>query len=155
VLFMQMTGARSVHVPYKGGGPSVASVMADESQWSITPAPAVVSFVKQGRLKVIAHTLPQRTELFPGMPTVAETVPGYTFSGWTGLVLPKGTPQSVIDKLRTTLLKLADTPEFKDLIAKQGAVVHTSTPEEFRQMVANEIDAMGKAVKAANLKISE
>jgi putative tricarboxylic transport membrane protein len=155
VLFMQMTGTRSVHVPYKGGGPSVASVMADESQWSITPAPAVVSFVKQGRLKVIAHTLPQRTELFPGMPTVAETVPGYTFSGWTGLVLPKGTPKSVIDKLRTTLLKVADTPEFKELIAKQGAVVHTSTPEEFRQMVANEIDAMGKAVKAANLKISE
>jgi tripartite-type tricarboxylate transporter receptor subunit TctC len=153
VLFMQMTGAQSVHVPYKGGGPSVASVMANESQWTITPAPAVFSFLKQGRVKMLAHTLPERSPLFPDVPTISETVPGYTYSGWTGLMVPRGTPQVIVDKLRATILKLAATPEFKEQISAQGAVVQTSTPEEFAKLVASEIDAMGKAVKAANLSI--
>jgi tripartite-type tricarboxylate transporter receptor subunit TctC len=153
VLFMQMTGVQSVHVPYKGGGPSVASVMANEAQWTITPAPAVFSFLKQNRLKMLAHTLPARSPLFPGVPTISETVPGYTYSGWTGLMVPRGTPQPIVDKLRGTLLKLAATPEFRELIANQGAVVQTSTPEEFEKLVVTEIDAMGKAVKAANLTI--
>jgi len=153
VLFMQMTGVQSVHVPYKGGGPSVASVMANESQWTITPAPAVFSYLKQNRLKMLAHTLPAPSPLFPGVPTISETVPGYTYSGWTGLMVPRGTPQPIVDKLRNTLLKLAATPEFRELIANQGAVVQTSTPEEFEKLVVSEIDAMGKAVKAANLTI--
>ncbi len=153
ILFQQMTGVQSVHVPYKGGGPSVASVMANESQWTITPAPAVFSFLKQNRLKMLAHTLPARSPLFPGVPTISETVPGYTYSGWTGLMVPRGTPQPIVDKLRGTLLKLAAAPEFRELIANQGAVVQTSTPEEFEKLVISEIDAMGKAVKAANLSI--
>jgi tripartite-type tricarboxylate transporter receptor subunit TctC len=153
VLFMQMTGAQSVHVPYKGGGPSVASVVANESQWSITPAPAVVAFLKQKRLRMLAHSLPERSPLFPGEPTIGETVPGYTYSGWTGLMVPKGTPQPIVNKLRDALLKLAANPEFTQLITNQGAVVKTSTPEEFAQLVVSEIEAMGKAVRAANLKI--
>jgi len=80
-------------------------------------------------------------------------VPGYTYSGWTGLMLPKGAPQPVIDKLRNTLLKVAATPEFKEMITNQGAVVQTSTPEEFAKLVAGEIEATGKAVKAAKLTI--
>lgn len=153
VLFMQMTGTQSVHVPYKGGGPSVASVMANESQWTITPAPAVVSYLKQNRLKMLAHSLPERSPLFPGVPTIGEAVPGYTYSGWTGLMVPKGTPLPIVNKLRDSLLKLASTPEFTQLITNQGAVVKTSTPEEFAQMVIAETEAMGKAVRAANLKI--
>jgi tripartite-type tricarboxylate transporter receptor subunit TctC len=153
VLFMQMAGVESVHVPYKGGGPSVISVTANESQWTITPMPAAISFIRQGKLRLLAHTLPARTPLFPDVPTVAETVPGYTFSGWTGLLAPRGTPQPVLDKLRATLLKVAASAEFRDLIANQGALVQTSTPEEFAKLVASEIEAMGRAVKAANLKI--
>lgn len=153
LLFMQMTATESVHVPYKGGGPSVASVMANESQWTITPAPAVVAFLKQNRLKLLAHTLPERSPLFPGVPTISETVAGYTYSGWTGLMVPRGTPPAIVARLRDTILKLAANPDFVHLINQQGAVVQTSTPEEFAMLVANEIDAMGKAVKAANLSI--
>jgi tripartite-type tricarboxylate transporter receptor subunit TctC len=153
LLFMQMTATESVHVPYKGGGPSVASVMANESQWTITPAPAVVAFLKQNRLRLLAHTLPAHSPLFPGVPTISETVPGYTYSGWTGLMVPRGTPPAIVARLRDTILKLAANPDFVQLINQQGAVVQTSTPEEFAVLVANEIDAMGKAVKAANLSI--
>jgi tripartite-type tricarboxylate transporter receptor subunit TctC len=153
VLFLQMAGVQSVHVPYKGGGPSVLSVTTNESQWTLVPMPAGIAYVRQGRLRLLAHTLPERSALFPDVPTLAETVPGYTFSGWTGLLAPKGTPQPVLDKLRETLLKVAATPDFRELIANQGAVVHTSTPEEFARLVALELENMGKAVKAANLQI--
>jgi len=153
VLFLQMAGVQSVHVPYKGGGPSVLSVTTNESQWTLIPTPAGISYVRQGRLRMLAHTLPERSPLFPDVPTLAETVPGYTFSGWTGLLAPKGTPQPVLDKLRETLLKVAATPDFRELIANQGAVVHTSTPEEFARLVAAELENMGRAVKAANLQI--
>jgi tripartite-type tricarboxylate transporter receptor subunit TctC len=153
VLFLQMAGVQSVHVPCKGGGPSVLSVTTNESQWTLTPMPAGISSVRQGRLRLLAHTLPERSPLFPDVPALAETVPGYTFSGWTGLLAPKGTPQPVLDKLRETLLQVAATPDFRELIANQGAVVHTSTPEEFARLVAAELENMGKAVKAANLQI--
>ena len=153
VLFMQMAGIESVHVPYKGGGPSVQSVVAGESQWTITPVPAVIGQVRQGQLRMLAQTLPERSAQFPGVAALAETVPGYTFSGWTGLLAPRGTPQPVIDKLRAAVLKVAAAPDFREQVTNQGAVVQTSTPEEFAQLVAAELEAMGRAVKAANLKV--
>ena len=153
VLFLQMAGVQSVHVPYKGGGPSVLSVTTNESQWTLIPMPAGIAYVRQSRLRLLAHSLPERSPLFPDVPTLAETVPGYTFSGLTGLLAPKGTPQPILDKLRETLLKVAATPDFRELIANQGAVVHTSTPEEFARLVAVELENMGRAVKVANLQI--
>jgi tripartite-type tricarboxylate transporter receptor subunit TctC len=153
VLLMQMTGMASVHVPYKGGGPSVLSVVTGESQWTITPMPAVIGQVKQGQLRLLAHTLPERSPQFPGTPALAETIPGYTFSAWTGLLAPRGTPQPVVEKLRATLVAIAATPEFRDAIANQGAVPQTSTPEEFARLVADEYESMGRAVKTANLKL--
>jgi len=153
VLLMQMSGMASVHVPYKGGGPSVLSVIANESQWTITPMPAVIGQVKQGQLRLLAHSLPERTAQFPGTPALAETVPGYLFSAWTGLLAPHGTPQPEIDKLRATLLRVAATQDFRDAIANQGAVAQTSTSEEFARLVAAEYESMGRAVKAAGLKL--
>jgi len=152
-MLMQMAGMRSVHVPYKGGGPSVVAVMTNESQWTITPAPAVMSFLKQNRLRLIAHSLPARSALFAGVQTISETVPGYTFSGWAGLLAPKATPQPILEKLRATLIKVSAGQDFRDLISAQGAVVQTSTPEEFARLVEGELGAVARAVGNANMKI--
>ena len=150
---MQMAGMQSVHVPYKGGSPSVLAVAANESQWTVTPAPGVMSFVKQNRLKLIAHSLPERSALFAGIQTIAETVPGYTFSGWAGLLAPKATPQPILDRLRAILIKVSTTQEFRDLIAAQGSVVHATTPDEFARLVENEHGAIATAVRNGNIKI--
>jgi len=143
----------SVHMPYKGGGPSVASVMSGESQWTLTPASAVAGPVRSGRLRALAQSLPKRTQLLEGVPAVAETLPGFSYSAWVGLLAPKATPLSVAQKLRAALLKTLALPEVKEGFGKQGAEISTDTPEEFREMVRAEIENMKKVVKAADLKI--
>jgi tripartite-type tricarboxylate transporter receptor subunit TctC len=153
VMLQLMGNFGSVHVPYKGGGPSVVAVMAGESQWTITPASSTVGPARSGRLRAIAHSLPRRTPLLEGIPTVAETLPGFSYSAWVGLLVPKATPRPVADKLRAALLKTVALPEVRDGFGKQGAEVSTNTPEEFRAMVQAEIESMRKVVKAADLKI--
>ncbi len=142
----------SVHVPYKGGGASVLSVMTGETQWSITPAAAAMGHVNSGKLRAIAHSLPQRTPLLAGIPTIGESLPGFSYSGWNGLLLPKGTPAPIVEKLRAALLKTVMLPELRELFSKQGAEVVTNTAEEFRNLVQAEIESTGKVVKAANIK---
>jgi tripartite-type tricarboxylate transporter receptor subunit TctC len=144
----------STHVPYKGGGASVVAVMSGEAQWTITPASSVLGHAKSGKLRAIAHSLAQRSELMPDIPTVQETVPGYSYSGWNGLAVPKGTPPSVVAKIRSALMQTLARPDVKDAFGKQGAEVVTNSPEDFRNMVREEIKSTGAVVKAADLKVN-
>src|SRR5215210_183532 len=132
VLLMSVGKFQALHVPYKGGGPSVASVVAGEAQWTITPAPAVAGLIRSGKLRAIAHSLPKRDPLLADLPAVAETVPGYEYSGWNGLLAPKGTPRPVLDKLRVLLLKAVQSPEVKKGFEQQLTQAYTNTPAEFR-----------------------
>ncbi len=150
--FMVAAGLESVHVPYKGGGASVAATVAGESQWTFTPAAAVMSLIRANRLRALGHSMPKRTPLLGDLPAIAETLPGFTYSGWYGLTAPKNTPKPVLDKLRATLLKVAATPEFKDLISAQAAEVVTNTPDEFRKFIIDEIAQTARVVRAAGLK---
>lgn len=153
VLLTTLGKFESVHIPYKGGGASVASVVAGESQWTITPAPAVWALVKTGRLRAIGHSLPKRTPLLGELPAVAESIPGYDYSGWNGLIAPRGTPRPVLDKVRGALLKIMSLSEVKDALAEQATEVTTSTPEEFRRLVQNELNKYSAVVKAVGLKV--
>ncbi len=152
VMFMNAAKSEALHVPYKGGGPSVAAVVAGESQWTITPAPAVAGLVKSGKLRAIGHSLPQRTALLGDLPSIAETVPGFSYGGWNGLLAPRGTPKPILAKVRDLLVKTTQNAEFKAAFERQMTEVTTNTPEEFRKFVADEIKAMGPVVKAAGLK---
>jgi tripartite-type tricarboxylate transporter receptor subunit TctC len=151
---MQVLGHfESTHVPYKGGGASVLSVMTGESQWTITPASAAIGHVRSGKLRALAHSLAQRSPLLEGIPTVGETIPGFSYSAWNGIVTPKGTPRPVLDKLRAALLRTLALPEVKAAIEKQGAAIVTDTPEEFRKLVEAEIRETGRVVQAAGLSV--
>jgi len=152
VLLMVMGDFESVHVPYKGGGPSVASVVAGESHWTIAPAPSTMSLVKSGRLRAIGHTMPQRAPLFGDMPAIAETVPGYEYSGWAGVLTPKATPKAVLDRVHAALAKAAENPALKEAFAAQGAEATVTTPDEFRRFLERDIAATARVVKAAGLQ---
>jgi tripartite-type tricarboxylate transporter receptor subunit TctC len=153
VALLTDAGLQSTHVPYKGGGASVTSVVGGESQWTITPAPAVMSLIKSGRLRALGQSLPQRTALLPDVPSIKETVPAFNYSGWNGLLAPKGTPKAILARLRAALLEVAKKPQLIEQFAAQGAQVVTDTPEEFRNFVRQEIESSGKVVRAAGLKV--
>jgi tripartite-type tricarboxylate transporter receptor subunit TctC len=152
VLLMTMAGFDSLHVPHKGGGPSVNSVVAGQTHWSITPAPAVMSFVKNGRLRAIGQSLPRRSETLGDIPAVVETVPGYDYSGWAGLVAPKGTPAPALNKVHAALLKTLALADVKEGLAKQGAEVFTGTAEDFRKFLVQDQENTARVIKAAHLQ---
>jgi tripartite-type tricarboxylate transporter receptor subunit TctC len=150
--FMQAASFESLHVPYKGGGPSVAAVVAGESQWTLTPAPAVMSHVNAGRVRAIGHSLPKRSALLGNIPPIAETVPGFDYSGWQGFMMPKGTPRAITDKLREAVINAVNSPD----VAKQLAIQATETvirgPAEFRKLVEESMVKNTKVVQAVGLK---
>ena len=153
VLFTHVAGIDVVHVPYKGGGASVAALMGNESQVTITPAPAVLSHVRAGRLRALGTGGTKRSALMPDLPTISESgVPGYQSSGWMGLMAPARTPKPILDKLLTTLNKVVEVPATRELFERQGADPTTSTPAEFKKFVAEEYARFSQAIKLANLK---
>src|SRR5882762_2887644 len=152
VLLMSMADFESLIVPHKGGGPSVNSVVAGQTHWTFTPAPAVMSFVKNGRVRALAHSLPRRSAMLGDIPPVADSVPGYDFSGWAGLVAPKGTSRPIIDKLHAALEKTLALPEVRDGLAKQGAEEFSGSPEDFRRFLAQDQANTVRVIKAAQLQ---
>ncbi|MDP1717801.1 MAG: tripartite tricarboxylate transporter substrate-binding protein, partial [Burkholderiales bacterium] len=140
-----------LHVPYKGGGASVASVIAGESQWTITPAAAVMSHIISGRLRALGHSLPKPSPLLSSLPPIADTIPGFDYSGWQGFFVPKGTPKPIIEKLRAAVIKTVNLPEVKKALDVQATEVVTSTPEEFRKLVQDSMVKNAKVVKAVGL----
>jgi len=153
VLLTTLGKFPSLHVPYKGGGASVGAVIAGESQWTMTPAPAVWSLVKAGRLRAIGHSLPKRTPLLGDLSAVAESIAGYDYSGWNGLIAPRGTPKPILDKVRAALLKVMGQTDVREAMSEQATEITTNTPEEFRRLVQNELDKYGEVVKAVGLKV--
>jgi len=152
-MLQQMGKFPSVHVPYKGGGPQVLAVMSGEAQWTITPASSVLGHTRTGKLRAIAQSLPQRTPLIPDVPSVSETIPGYTYSAWNGLLAPKGTPPAIVAKIRAALARAVAKHEVKEGFGLQGAEAMTNTPEEFRRVVQSEMESTAALVKAIDLRI--
>jgi len=151
-LLLAMGGFESVHVPHKGGGPSVNAVVAGQTQWTITPAPAVVALVKGGRLRALGQSLPRRTTLMPDLPPVSDSVSGYDFNGWVGLVAAKGTPRAIVDRLNTAIAKTLSMPEVKEAFSNQGAETVIGTPEDFQKFLVREYATTAKVMKLAQLQ---
>jgi tripartite-type tricarboxylate transporter receptor subunit TctC len=149
--FQQKASFESLHVPYKGGGPSSAAVVAGESQWTLIPAPAAMVHVNSGRMRALAHTLPKPTPLLPNIPSIADTIPGFEYSGWMGFFLPKGTPKAINDKVRAAVVKAMAAPQVKKGMAVQATEIVILGPAEFRKVVLNDMVTNEKLVKSLGL----
>jgi tripartite-type tricarboxylate transporter receptor subunit TctC len=152
VYFMQAANFKSLHVPYKGGGASVASVIANESQWTLTPAAAVMSHIGSGKLRAIGHSLPKPTPLLPKIPPIADTVPGFDYSGWQGFFMPKNTPRAIVEKVRAATIKAAESADVRKQFASQATEVVIRSPEEFRKVVQRSLVQNAKVVESIGLK---
>ena len=152
-LFMQMTGTRLVHVPYKGGAPSVQALLSNEVQVNMATISTALPQVRVGRLRALGTTAARRSSVLPDLPTVAEAgVPGFEYASWTGLLAPARTPQRVVDRLHAEAVKAVNTPEMKSLLAAEGAEPVGSTPAQFAAQISLEIERWARLVKTAGIR---
>ena len=154
LMFCSMTGTESIHVPYKGGGPSAASVVAGESQWTFAPLGGLIGYIKAGRLRALAISSRTRSPLLPELPTVDEAgVPDYEFITWTGFWAPKGTPRAIINVLHAATQKVLAEPDTRQLYAAQSMVPQGNTsPEELDRFLRADFDRMAKLIKISGIK---
>ena len=145
-------GLKPLHVPYKGGGSSMVAMVAGESHWTLIPAPAGMAHVKAGRLRVLGHSLNYDSPMVAGIPKISDTIPGFNYSGWLGLLAPKGTPKPILNKLHSVAAATLNSADTKKSYENSGALTSTSTPAAFYKFVAQEIIDTGKVARAAGLK---
>jgi tripartite-type tricarboxylate transporter receptor subunit TctC len=152
-LFMAMSGAQMLHVPYKGAAPAITDLLGDRVQVIFDNMPSIIGHLGQGGLRALAVTTAERSPEMPDVPTVAETVPGYEASALFGMGAPKKTPPEIIEKLNREINAVLAEPEMKKRLIELGGAPLIGTPEAFGAMIAAETEKWEKVVKSAGLKI--
>lgn len=152
-LFNQMTGAKLVHVPYKGAGFALTALVSGETQAAFLSTTTAASQARSGRIKVLAVMSPKRFAAAPDTPSVTEAgFPGMESSVWFGLHAPTKTPKAIIDKINKDVVAILNTSEAKEALLNQGAEPMPTTPQEFGAFVQSEINKWGRVIKEAGIK---
>jgi tripartite-type tricarboxylate transporter receptor subunit TctC len=152
--FAHMTGTNLVHVPYKGGGPAVVSIVSGETAVLFATIPSAIQHFKSGKLVPLGVSRAQRNAALPDIPTVAEAgVPGYEAIEWNGAMVPAGTPAAVVNRLHQAIVKAVAIPDIKERVNGLGADLVGNSPDEFRTFLKNELATWGKVVKEVGMRI--
>jgi tripartite-type tricarboxylate transporter receptor subunit TctC len=146
-LFMMMTGVELVHVPYRGSAPALTDLLANQVQVMFDNLPSSLGHIQGGRLRALAVTTSAPSKALPGVPTVAETVPGYEASAWFGMAVPKGTPRPIIDKLNRQINQALADPGIQAKLADLGGILIAGSPEDFGKVIADETAKWAKVVQ--------
>jgi len=154
VMLTSLAGVSAVHVPYKGAGPSVMSLLSGESQWVFTPMQGPIALIRSGKLRALAVGGSVRSAILPDVPTVKESdIAGYDMRNWYGLLAPAGTSKAIIDKLNTAIVRAVQTSDIREQFAGQGSEPTTNSASEFTQFIREETARMASVVKTAGVKI--
>jgi tripartite-type tricarboxylate transporter receptor subunit TctC len=155
VLFARVAGVDVVHVPFKGGGPAVQSVVAGDTQFTFATSPSVLPLVRGGRLKALAITTRARSPLAPDLPGMAEAgLPEYDMSFWYGLFAPAGTPPAVLSKVFDANAQALQDAAVKAAFGREGTETAVSkSPEEFAAFLAEDAKFWVRLVKDSGAKI--
>ncbi|MSP75133.1 MAG: tripartite tricarboxylate transporter substrate binding protein [Rhodospirillaceae bacterium] len=152
-LFKSMAGIDVVHVPYKGGAPALADLVAGQLSFMIENVPGTLPLVRDGKLRALAITSRQRLALVPELPTMEEAgVPGYEMIGWNGIFVPKVTPAEIVTRLNAELVKVVRSAEVGEQLARLGAVPVGDTPQQFGTFVKAESARWGRIIKDLGIK---
>jgi tripartite-type tricarboxylate transporter receptor subunit TctC len=151
-MFNMMAGTDLVHVPYRGAGPAMVDLMGGQVQVMFNTMGASLQHVRAGKLRALAVATKARQAALPDVPTVAEFLPGFEASFWTGVAAPKGTPPAIVDKLNQAVNAALNDANVKARLAEWGATALTGSPADFGKFVADETEKWGKVIRAANIK---
>lgn len=152
-MLAQQEKLNMVHVPYKGGGHAIVDLVAGRLQFYAGVPTEVMPNIQSGKLRAIATLASERSALLPDVPTSAEAGFGYAKAqSWSSIVMPRGTPRSIIDKVNADIRKVIAMPDFRDKLTAQGAVFVGSSPEKLADFYQSERALYGPLVKSVGLK---
>ena len=153
-LFKSMAGIYLVHIPYRGSSGARTDVIGGQVDVMFDAVTTMAEQVRAGKVKALATTGRQRSEVLPDVPTMSEAgVPGYEATIWLGLMAPKGTPKAVVDRLNAEVSKIVGQPDVRQLWSKQGASPLAMSPEVFDKYVRDDIDKWASVIKTARIKV--
>ena len=153
-LFKNQTGTKMLHIPYKGGGPSVIALVSGEASVGFATTPSCITQVKAGRLRGLAITTAKRSPFLPDLPTVAQAgVPGYDAETWYGMLVPTGTSREIVARLHADSVKALQFADVKSRLDGAGLVPIGSSPEELGTYMRSEVAKWGKVVKGLDLRV--
>jgi tripartite-type tricarboxylate transporter receptor subunit TctC len=151
-LFEMMAGINLVHVPYRGGGPALADMLAGQVQVYFSNLAPAIAYIRGGLLRALAVSTATRWEALPDLPVLGDVVPGYESSAWLGLGAPSTTPTAIIDKLNAAINDALADPVIKTRIADLGGTPLPGSSADFGKLIAEETAKWAKVVRFAGLK---
>ena len=153
-LFKSMGNVSMVHIPYKGSSGARTDVIGGQVDMMFDAVTTMTEQVKAGKVKAIATTGKQRSDVLPDVPTVNEAgVPGYEATIWLGVMAPKGTPKAIVDTLNAAISKIASQTDVKQTWSKQGAVPLVMNPTQFEKYLNDDIAKWTNVIKSAGIKL--
>ena len=153
-LFKYMTGTEIVHVPYKGGAPAIADLIAGNVQLMFESLNSIAPHVRAGRVRALAVTGPHRSASLPDVPTMIEAgVPGYEVTAWTGVIAPAHLPRPVLDKLNAAVNAAIAEPMVRQRLAQMGSEGGGGTPEEYAELIRRDSAKWAEVIKRSGARI--
>ena len=153
-LFKSMAKVSITHVPYKGSAGARTDVLGGQVEMMFDAVTTMTEQAKAGKVKALATTGKQRSEVMPDVPTVSEAgVPGYEATIWLGVMAPKNTPKAIVDKLNEAISQIVGQAEIKQTWGKQGAVPMVMNPAQFDKYLNDDIAKWAHVIKSANIKL--
>jgi tripartite-type tricarboxylate transporter receptor subunit TctC len=150
--FDSMAGIQLVHIPTKGTGDAITELLAGRAQAVIAANVAALPFANDARIRFLGVSSEKPSPFVPGVPPIGNTVKGYVFDSWFGLLAPVGTPQEIISKMQAQMEKILKQPEIIERMKRQGIEIGRLTPSEFNQLLVGDYVRMAKVVKASGAK---
>lgn len=150
--FDSMAGIDLVHIPTKGTGDAITELLANRAQAVVAANIAALPFSADSRIRFLGVTSEKSSPFVPGIPPISNTVKGYVFDSWFGLLAPAGTPKEVTNKISAEMAKLLKQPDVIERIRRQGIEIGNLTPIEFNQLLAKDFDRMAQVVKSSGAK---
>lgn len=150
-MLNMLGGVRMTHVPYKGAAPALIDTIAGHVQFIITSPISAAPHINSGKLRALATTGNKRNVIFPDLPMVADTLPGFEISQWWGLSAPSRTPKAVIDRLHSEAAKAINMPDVRERIARDGAAAVGGTPREYDALIASESKRFSELIRKAGI----
>jgi tripartite-type tricarboxylate transporter receptor subunit TctC len=146
-------GIDLVHIPYKGSAAAATDLVAGQVQVSVQSLPSSIAFIRSGKMKVLGVVNPKRLPALPDAPTIGETVKGFGTTPWYGVFAPAGTPKPIIAQLNAAIAKALESKDAQERLAGVGCEPYKSTPEQFAQLVRDDLPRWAKIVKESGATI--